>query len=63
MVGSTNFPEMEASLPQVPVLQGFLAHKKQRLTRTLHKDHAQRPLVVLGEGLFLMSEVPLYTNA
>ena len=36
MVGSTKFPEMEAFVPQFPILQGYLAHKKQRLARTLH---------------------------
>jgi len=50
MVGSTKFPEMEAFLPQFPVPQGYLAHKKQRFTRTLHYDHAQGPMVVLGGG-------------
>jgi len=35
-VGSTKFPEVEAFVPQFPVLQGYLAHEKQRLTRTLH---------------------------
>ena len=28
-------------------LQGYLAHKKQRPPRTLQKEHAQGPVVVL----------------
>ena len=42
------------------LLQGCLAHKKQRPPRTLQWDNAQGPTVVLRGGLFLMSEVPLY---
>ena len=40
-------------------IQGYLAHKKQPPTRTLQQDYTQGPMVFLGEGLFLMSEVPL----
>ena len=39
-------------------LQGYLAHKKMRQPRTL--QYAWGPMVVLGGGLFLMSEVPLH---
>ena len=38
-------------------LQGYLAHKKQRPPRALQKDYAYGPMVVLGERLFLLSEV------
>ena len=31
-------------------LQGYLAHKKLRLPRTLPYDFAQGPMVALGEG-------------
>ena len=31
-------------------VQGYLAHEKQRPTRTLQKDSAQGPMVALGEG-------------
>jgi len=42
------------------MLQGCLAHKKQRPPRTLQYECAWGPMVVLGEGgLFLMSEVLL----
>ena len=40
-------------------VQGHLAHKKVPPPRTLHQAYAQGPVVVLGEGLFLVSEVPL----
>ena len=37
-------------------LQGYLAHQQQRPPRTLQKDYAWGPTVVLGEGgLFLIS--------
>ena len=40
-----------AFLPQkAEVLQGYLAHKKQRPPRTLQSDYAQGPMVVPGKG-------------
>ena len=42
------------------VYKGYLAHKKRPPRRTLQYDHPQGPMVTLGGGLFLMSEVPLY---
>ena len=45
-------------MSEVP--QGHLAHKKEPPPRTLQYDYAQGPMVVLGGGLFLMSEVPLH---
>ena len=41
-------------------IQGYLAHKKPHPPRTLQSAYISGPLVVLGGGLFLMSEVPLY---
>ena len=41
-------------------VQGYLANKKQPPSRTLQKDYAYGPMVVLGGRLFLMSEVSLY---
>ena len=41
----------------IPV-QGYLAHKKPRLPRTLQKEHAKGSMVALGGWAFLMSEVP-----
>jgi len=40
-------------------LQGYVAHKKQPPPRTLQQDYAWGPIVLLREGSFLMSEVPL----
>ena len=40
-------------------IQGYLAHKKLRPPRNLQYDYAWGPMVVLGGGLFIMSEVPL----
>ena len=40
--------------------QGYFAHKKPPSPRTLQQVHAQGPMVVLGGGQFLLSEVPLY---
>ena len=31
-------------------LQGYLAHKKERLSRTLQHNYAQDPMVALEEG-------------
>ena len=46
--------------PTTEVSKPFLAHKIQPAPRTLQQDYAQSPMVVLwGEGLFLMSLVPL----
>ena len=44
---------------RVEHLQGYLAHKKHPPPRTLQSDYTSGPTVVLGVGLFLMSEVPL----
>ena len=41
-------------------VQGYLAHKKQPFCRTLQWAYAWGPMVVLGGGRFLMSEVPLW---
>ena len=41
-------------------IQGHLAYKKPHHPRTLQSAYAQGPVVVLGGGHFLMSEVPLY---
>ena len=38
--------------------QGYIAHKKQQLPRTLHYDYAYGPMVVIGVWLFILSEVP-----
>ena len=35
--------------------QGYLAHQKQRLARTLHKEYAQGPVLVLGVGAVFKS--------
>ena len=32
-------------------MQGYLAHKKQRPARTLQKENAQGPMVVVGGGV------------
>ena len=47
-------------LPDADGLQGYLAHERQAPRRTLQQAYVQRPMVVLGGGLFFMSEVPLY---
>ena len=39
--------------------QGFLAHEKPLRPRTLQEAHAQGPMVILGKGAVVMSEVPL----
>ena len=44
-------------------IQGYLAHKKLLPPGTIQQDYAQGPTVVLGGGVFLMSEVPLYVGA
>jgi len=53
MVGSINFLEMEAFLPQFPVLQGYLAKKNSAslgpYTRTMHRA----PWWTLGVGVFI----------
>ena len=42
------------------MVQGYLAHKKQRPPRTPQKDYTYDPSVVLGGGgLLLISEVPM----
>jgi len=42
-------------------IQGYLAHKIPRPPSTLQYDnYAQDPMMALGGGLFLVSEVPLY---
>ena len=41
-------------------LQGYLAHKNLPPPRTLKQDYTQGPIVVLGVGMLLMSEVPPY---
>jgi len=40
-------------------LQGYLAHTEPPPHRILQKAYAWGPMVVLGGGRFLMSEVPL----
>ena len=45
-------------------IQGYLAHKKQPLPRTLQEAHAEGLMVFLSRlmpraGLFLISEAPL----
>jgi len=40
-------------------VQGYLTHKKQHSPRTPQEDFAYGPMLALGGGLFLMSEVPL----
>ena len=45
--------EIDQLLGEHPVLttsplQGYLAHKNERPSRTLHKEYARGPLVVLG---------------
>ena len=52
-------PFSQACAPQR--VQGYLAHKKLPPPRTLPQAYAQGPRVVLGGGLFLMSEVALYS--
>ena len=42
-------------------IQRYLAHKYPPLFETLQLAYAKDPTVVLGGGVFLMSEVPLYT--
>ena len=44
---------------RVLTLQGYLAHKKMHLFRTLPLAYDLGPRVVLEGGGFLMSEVPL----
>ena len=41
-------------------VQGYLARKKIPHPRTLQQAYAYEPVIVLGGGRFLMSEVPLY---
>ena len=41
------------------MIQGHLAHKETPLPWTLQQAHASWPMVVLGEGRFLVSEVTL----
>ena len=43
-------------------LKGHLASKKTPGPRNLQKDYAYGPMVVLGGGRFLMSELPLYRH-
>ena len=43
-------------------VQRSLAHMKHRPPRALQQDYAYDPTVFLGGGLFLMSEVPLYSG-
>jgi hypothetical protein len=50
---------MHVSRSSESCLQGYLAHEKQHTHRTLQKDSALGPKVVLWGGLILMSEVPL----
>ena len=45
------------------MLQGYLAHKKLHPPRTLQQEYAEGPMVVLGGGGFVMSEVPLYPGS
>ena len=40
-------------------VQGYLAHVKHPLRRTLQQPYAQGPMVILGWWVSLMSEVPL----
>ena len=49
--------------PKDPTVQGYLAHKKCPLRRTLHWLYAYGPLVILGVGGLRMSEVPLEAYA
>ena len=45
-------------------MQGYLAHKKLLLPRTLQGAYTAGPTVVLGGGgQFLTSELPLYLKA
>ena len=54
-------PLCDSSIVRDPYpIQENLAHKKLHPLRTLPKDFALGPVAVLGEGRFLMSEVPLY---
>ena len=41
------------------LIQGYLAHKNHPPPRTLQKDYTQGHMVVLGGGLFFISELPL----
>ena len=41
-------------------LQGYLAKKKTPRPRNLQEGYAYGPMVILGGGRFLMSEVSLY---
>ena len=41
------------------LLQGYLAHTKHPPPRILRQDFTYGPMVILGGGLFLMSEAPL----
>ena len=43
--------------------QGYLAHKNPLPPRTLLYAYAKGPMVVLGGGHFLMSELPLYRGS
>ena len=51
-----------ASLCEFPRVPGNLADKKTPPPRTLQQAYAQGPVVVLGGGRFLISEVPLYVR-
>jgi hypothetical protein len=44
-------------------LQGYLAHKKMPLTRTLQEAYAYDPMEVLGVECFVMSEITLYASS
>ena len=44
-------------------VQGYLSHKKQCPLRALQWDYAYGPIVFLGGGQFLISEVPLQASA
>ena len=45
---------------RISSLQGYFTHTKQRPPETPQKDYAWGPMVVLGGGGVLLSEVPLH---
>ena len=59
---STVLAALLGSGPSSSLLQGYFAHEKQRPPGTLQREYAKGLIMFIGGGgLFLMSEVPLYS--
>ena len=60
MLPCTSPPIRRIFVLKIVLAQGYLAHKKTSSLKNLEYDYAWGPMVVLGGGRFLMSEVPLW---